>query len=66
MKKIFFILFFTFFICGKAFAADANGQPTQYQATMKKVELCTDLACTSPYDVGEKDEESNSIRLSLF
>ena len=59
MKKIFFILFFTFFICGKAFAADANGEPTQYQVTMKKVELCTDLACTSPYVVGEKDMDAD-------
>ena len=59
MKKIFFILFFTFFICGKAFAADANGQPTQYQVTMKKVELCTDLACTSPYVVGERDMDAD-------
>ena len=59
MKKKFFILFFTFFICGKAFAADANGEPTQYQVTMKKVELCTDLACTSPYVVGEKDMDAD-------
>ena len=59
MKKIFFILFFTFFICGKAFAADANGEPTQYQVTMKKVELCTDLACTSPYVVGERDMDAD-------
>ena len=59
MKRIFFILFFTFFICGKVFAADANGQPTKYQVTMKKVELCTDLACTSPYVVGERDMDAD-------
>ena len=59
MKKIFFILFFTFFIFGKAFAATANGEPTQYQVTMKKVELCTDLACTSPYVVGERDMDAD-------
>ena len=52
MKKI-------FFICGKAFAADANGEPTQYHVTMKNVVLCTDLACTSPYVVGEKDMDAD-------
>ena len=64
MKKIFFILFIMFFICGKAFAADASGQPTQYQVTMKKVELCTDLACTSPYVVGERDMDADIASVS--
>ena len=60
MKKIFFILFFTFFICGKAFAAYANGQPTKYQVTMKKVELCTSSTsvtdCTNSVTIGTGDK----------
>ncbi|MBD1135158.1 hypothetical protein IDH21_02025 [Pelagibacterales bacterium SAG-MED47] len=54
MKKLFFILLFTFFITEKGYTASDEGQPTQYEVTMKKVELCTDLACTSPYVLGEK------------
>ena len=42
MKKIFFILLFTFFIVERGYTASDQGQPTQYQVTMKKVELCTD------------------------
>ena len=59
MKKIFFILLFTFFIIERGYTASDEGQPTQYQVTMKKVELCTDLACTSPYVVGEKDMDAD-------
>ena len=59
MKKIFFILLFTFFIVERGYTASDEGQPTQYQVTMKKVELCTDLACTSPYVVGEKDMDAD-------
>ena len=59
MKKLFFILLFTFFITEKGYTASDEGQPTQYQVTMKKVELCTDLACTSPYVVGEKDMDAD-------
>ena len=59
MKKIFFILLFTFFIVERGYTASDQGQPTQYQVTMKKVELCTDLACTSPYVVGEKDMDAD-------
>lgn len=54
MKKLFFILLFTFFITEKGYTASDEGQPTQYEVTMKKVELCTDLACTSPFILGEK------------
>ena len=59
MKKIFFILLFTFFIIERGYTASDEGQPTQYQVTMKKVELCTDLACTSPYVVGERDMDAD-------
>ena len=59
MKKIFFVLLFTFFIIERGYTASDEGQPTQYQVTMKKVELCTDLACTSPYVVGEKDMDAD-------
>ena len=54
MKKFFIILLFSLFIFEKSYAASASGQPTQYQVTMKKVELCTDLACTSPFVLGER------------
>lgn len=59
MKKIFFILLFTFFIIERGYTASGEGQPTQYQVTMKKVELCTDLACTAPYVVGERDMDAD-------
>lgn len=55
MKKIFFILLFTLFIIERGYTASDEGQPTQYEVTMKKVELCTDLACTSPFTLGEKN-----------
>ena len=59
MKKLFFILLFTFFIIERGYTASDEGQPTQYQVTMKKVELCTDLACTSPFVLGEKDMDAD-------
>ncbi len=59
MKKIFFILFFTFFIIERGYTASDEGQPTQYQVTMKKVELCTDLACSTTYTVGERDMDAD-------
>ena len=59
MKKIFFVLLFTFFIIERGYTASDEGQPTQYQVTMKKVELCTDLACTSPFVLGEKDMDAD-------
>ena len=59
MKKLFFILLFTLFITEKGYTASDEGQPTQYEVTMKKVELCTDLACSSPYTLGEKDMDAD-------
>ena len=59
MKKLFFILLFAFFITEKGYTASDEGQPTQYEVTMKKVELCTDLACSSPYTLGEKDMDAD-------
>jgi hypothetical protein len=53
MKKIFLILVFTLLILNKSYAA--TGAATQYEITMKKVELCTDATCTAPIIVGERD-----------
>ena len=53
MKKIFLILVFTLLILNKSYAAD--GVATQYEVTMKKVELCSDATCTAPITVGEID-----------
>ena len=64
MKKIFFILLFTFFIIERGYTASDEGQPTQYQVTMKKVELCTDLACTAPDVVGERDMDADIASVS--
>ena len=61
---VFFILLFTFFIVERGYTASDQGQPTQYQVTMKKVELCTDLACTSPYVVGERDMDADIASVS--
>ena len=56
MKKLFIILTFTFFIINKGYAASATGNPTKYEVTMKKVELCIDDTCTAtPFVVGERD-----------
>ena len=55
---------FTFFIVERGYTASDQGQPTQYQVTMKKVELCTDLACTSPYVVGERDMDADIASVS--
>lgn len=54
MIKILFSIILSLFLFQNAYSADAHGQPTQYEVTMKKVELCTDLACTSPFILGEK------------
>ena len=64
MKKIFFILLFTFFIIETGYTASDEGQPTQYQVTMKKVELCTDLACSTTYTVGERDMDADIASVS--
>ena len=53
MKKIFLILLFTFLTLNKCFAA--TGAATEYEVTMKKVELCSDATCTTPITVGERD-----------
>ena len=53
MKKIFLILLFTFLILNKGYAA--TGAATEYEVTMKKVELCSDATCTTPTTVGERD-----------
>ena len=55
MKKIFLILLFTFLILNKGYAATATGEATEYEITMKKVELCSDATCTTPIIVGERD-----------
>ena len=55
MKKIFLILLFTFLIINKGYAATATGEATEYEITMKKVELCSDATCTTPITVGEID-----------
>ena len=57
MKKIFLILIFTLLIQNKSYAA--TGTATEYTVTMKKVELCTDSTCTSPFIVGETDMEAD-------
>ena len=55
MKKIFLILLFTFLILNKGYATTATGEATEYEITMKKVELCSDATCTTPITVGERD-----------
>ena len=55
MKKIFLILVFTLLILNKSYAVTGTGPATEYEVTMRKVELCTDSTCTSPYIVGETD-----------
>ena len=55
MKKIFLILLFTFLTLNKGFAATATGEATEYEITMKKVELCSDSACATAVIVGERD-----------
>ena len=53
MKKIFLILLFTFLTLNKSYAA--TGEATEYEITMKKVELCSDASCTTPFTIGETD-----------
>ena len=64
MKKIFFILLFTFFIIERGYAASDEGQPTQYEVTMKKVELCIDLACSTTFTLGERDMDADIASVS--
>ena len=46
MKKIFLILLFSFLFLNKSYAAEATGQATEYEVTMKKVELCENATCS--------------------
>ena len=61
MMKILFFMILSLFLFQNAYSADATGQPTQYEVTMKKVELCTDLACTSPFTLGEKNMAADIV-----
>ena len=55
MKKLLSILVLTFLIFNKVYAQSGTGEATEYQITMKKVELCSDSACTAAVIVGERD-----------
>ena len=61
MIKILFSIILSLFLFQNAYSADDHGQPTQYEVTMKKVELCTDLACTSPFILGEKNMAADIV-----
>ena len=61
MIKILFSIILSLFLFQNAYSADAEGQPTQYEVTMKKIELCTDLACTSPFILGEKNMAADIV-----
>ena len=61
MIKILFSIILSLFIFQNAYSADAEGQPTQYEVTMKKVELCSDLACSSPFTLGEKNMAADIV-----
>ena len=55
MKKIFLILLFSFLFLNKSYAAEATGQPTEYEVTMKKVELCENATCSgTPFVLGTR------------
>tara|TARA_Y100000590_G_scaffold436284_1_gene556679 strand:+ start:169 stop:852 length:684 start_codon:yes stop_codon:yes gene_type:complete len=55
MKKIFFILAFIFLFINTSYAASGKGDATQYEITMKKVELCEDSACNTTHTVATKN-----------
>ena len=59
MKKIFLILTFSLLILNKGYAATQTGPATEYEVTLKKVELCNDVSCTSPYVVGDKEMKAD-------
>ena len=63
MIKILFSIILSLFLFQNVYSAngDGSGQPTQYEVTMKKVELCTDLACTSPFILGEKNMAADIV-----
>ena len=55
MKKIFLILLFSFLFFNKVYSAEATGQPTKYEVTMKKVELCENATCSgTPFVLGTR------------
>ena len=53
MKKIFLIFALTILFFNKSYAATGEGAATEYQVTMKKVELCEDSACATSTTVGD-------------
>ena len=59
MKKIFLIIVLTFLSFNKSYAASGTGAATEYEVTMKKVELCKDATCTSSILVGERDMKAD-------
>jgi len=59
MKKIFVIILFSLLVFNKGYAASGTGEATIYTITMKKVELCEDLACTESFTIGEKNLDAN-------
>ena len=54
-KLFIIILISKLFISHSLFAADDIGDPTTYEVTMKKVELCTSSACTTSTVLAETD-----------
>ena len=63
MIKILFSIILSLFLFQNVYSAngDGSGQPTQYEVTMKKVELCSDLACSSPFTLGEKNMAADIV-----
>ena len=55
MKKLLLITALTFLTFNIGYAQTGTGVATEYQVTIKKVELCTDAACTTPFTVGERN-----------
>ena len=52
---LFFIFLVNIFFVSNVFAADDVATPSTYKVTMKKIELCTSNACSSPTVLAEKD-----------
>ena len=55
MKKLLLIIILTFLTFNKGYAQTGTGPATEYEVTMKKVELCSDAACATAVLVGERD-----------
>ena len=55
MKKLLFITVLTFLTFNLSYATTGTGPATEYEVTMKKVELCSDSACATAVTVGERD-----------